>query len=260
MKKLLYLFAFSAVFLTSCSSSDSSSTATTESDVLITKTIETSASDNSVLTTNFTYNGKKLIGSTDSEGYHEVFTYVGDLISSIKAYDDTNTLITEETFTYNGNNLLISYLLNDYTTDHGRREEFVHVSNDNISYSVYNGTTTEQPTSLLETGSIHFANGEISHINTEVPSVGNTYTRTYTYDTKNNPFKNVTGYDKLSFLNEEANGVTHNILTDAFAEANQSSITTSTYTYNSLNFPVTGFEMEGTDTTTQVSTQYFYNN
>lgn len=58
MKKLLCLFAFSAVFLTSCSSSDNSSTPVTESDVLVTKTVETYAYDNSTVITNYTYNGK----------------------------------------------------------------------------------------------------------------------------------------------------------------------------------------------------------
>jgi len=123
-----------------------------------------------------------LIGSTDSEGYHEVFTYAGDLITSIKAYDDTNTLITEETFTYNSNNLLITYLLQDYSTNHGRIEEFVHNGNV-ISYTVHNGTNQDQ-SNLVENGTIYITNGEITQINTIVANIGNTYTRTYTYDTK----------------------------------------------------------------------------
>ena len=59
MKKLVCLFAFSALVLNSCSTGSSSST-TADSDVLVTKTVETYANDGSVVTTNYTYSGKKI--------------------------------------------------------------------------------------------------------------------------------------------------------------------------------------------------------
>jgi hypothetical protein len=257
MKKLLCLFAFSAVLLTSCSSSTSSSTPLTESDVLVTKTIEHFANDNTTITTNYIYDGKKLIGSNDSDGYYEEYTYVGDLITSVKSYDDTDALVTEETFAYNSSNLLITYVLKDFITDHGRKEQFVH-NGSIISYTVTTGTAQVQDF-LSETGTIYYSNGEVTHIDTNVVSIGNTYTRSYTYDSKNNPFKNITGYDKLNFINEEAIGVTRNVLTDHFLSATEDVTDTSTYTYNSLNFPLTGSDIEGTDATTQINTQYFYN-
>jgi len=260
MKKLLSLFAVSAVLLTSCSSSDSSSTPLTESDVLVTKTVEHYANDNSTVTTNFTYNGKKIVSAVYSDGITETYTYTGELISSIKQYDDTNTLIVEETFTYNGSGQLVNYLLKDYDTDHGRKEVFVHNSNNTISYSVYTGDNDTQ-TNLTETGTIHLTDGEVTQIDNTVISPNITGTRVYTYDTKNNPYKNITGVDKINFVNEEAIGVSHNILTDHYTSTFPTDeLYTTTYTYNSLIFPLIESEFDGTATTPSVTTEYTYNN
>lgn len=259
MKKLLSLFAFSVAFLTSCSSSDSSSTPVTESDVLVTKTVETYANDNSTITTNYTYNGKKIVSSIDSDGVYENYTYTGDLITNVKTYDDTDTLIVEEFLTYNGSGQLVTYLSKDYENDHGRKEEFVHNSNNTISYTVYKGTNDVQD--LSETGTIHLTNGEVTQVDTNVISPSITGTRVYTYDTKNNPFKNITGGDKINFINEEAIGVFHNIVMDHYTSSFPTNeMYTSTYTYNSLDFPLTQEEIEGTDPTTVITTQYTYNN
>jgi len=260
MKKLLCLFAFSAVFLTSCSSSDSSSTSVTESDVLVTKTVEHYTNDNSTVTTNFTYNGKKIVSAAYSDGITETYTYTGELISGIKQYDDTNTLIVEETFTYNGSGQLVTYLLRDYDSNHGRKEVFVHNSNNTVSYSVFTGDNDTQP-NATETGTIHFTNGEVTQIDNTVNSPSITGTRIYTYDSKNNPFKNITGVEKINFVNEEAIGVSHNILTDHYTSTFPTDETnTTTYTYNNLNFPLLESEFDGSNTAPSVTTQYTYNN
>jgi hypothetical protein len=260
MKKLLCLFAFSAVFLTSCSSSDNSSTPVTESDVLVTKTVETYAYDNSTVTTNYTYNGKKIVRSSDSDGIYENYTYTGDLITNVKVYDDTDTLLLEEFLTYNASGQLITYLSKDYENNTGRKEVFVHNSNNTVSYSVYKGNISAQ-TTLSETGTIYLTNGEVSQIDSTVLSPSYSGTRVYTYDTKNNPFKNITGGDKINFINIEAIGVSRNILTDNYTSTFPTNeMYTTTYTYNSLNFPLTESEIEGTDPSTVVTTQYTYTN
>ncbi|MFM2213741.1 MAG: hypothetical protein RL427_1004 [Bacteroidota bacterium] len=260
MKKILCLFAFSAVLLTSCSSSDSSSTPLTEGDVLVTKTVEHYTNDNSTVTTDFTYNGKKLVSAVYSDGLAETYTYTGDLISSIKQYDDTNTLLVEETFTYNGSGQLVTYLLKDYDTNHGRKELFIHNSNNTVSYSVFTGDNNTQ-TNPIETGTIHLTNGEVAQIDFNIISPSITGTRIYTYDTKNNPYKNITGVDKINFVNEEAIGVSHNILTDHYTSTfGTNEMYTTTYTYNSLNFPLTESEFDSTGTAPSVTTEYTYNN
>lgn len=259
MKKLIFFACFIALSLASCSSSSDSSPAT-ESDVLLKKSVETYANDGSTVTTNYTYNGKKLIESLDSDGYKEVITYTGDLITNMKSYDVTNTVESEDFLTYNSSNQLTNYVLKNYVNDMGRKEVFVYNSDGTVSFSVYNGDNTTQ-TNLVETGTIIFTNGEVTRINLAHNSgISYTASHIYTYDTKNNPFKNVTGYDKLNFINEEAFGITHNILTDVYTSTLSTNDTyNTTYTYNSLNYPLTSEDTKVGDPTSTISTVYTYN-
>ncbi len=260
MKKLVCLFAFSALLLTSCSSGSDSST-TTESDVLVTKTVENYALDGSTVTTNYTYNGKKLVKSIDSDGYHEDYTYTGDLITKIETIDDSNaTLMQEQTFTYNASGKLVTYIIKDFDSGDGDRETYVYNSDGTVSITTYTGDTTTQ-TVPLSTGTVHFTGGIVTEVDLDVTDVASyTSTRTYTYDTKNSPFKNVIGMDKLSFIGGESNDVVHNVLTDHYTSTLSSDVDTiTTYTYNSMNFPTSDSEIEGTDATSVIATTYTYN-
>lgn len=259
MKNMFCLGVVLSLFFASCSSSDDSSV-TNEDDVLLMKTIETYPDDGSTVTTNYSYNGMKMASLSDSDGFREVYNYTGDLITNVKFYDDTNTLIAEEDYNYNGSEQLTIYVLKNYESGQGRKETFIHNANNTISYSLYGGDTTTQ-TNLSETGTITFTDGELISVNISHSS-GITYTatRTYSYDAKNNPFKNVVGFDKISFINEEAFGIAHNIVTEQYSSSLSTNESfTTTYTYNSLNFPSTGSEMDDSDTTNVISTQYFYN-
>ena len=258
MKKLVCLCAFSTLLLTSCSSGSDSST-TTESDVLVTKTVENYALDGSTVTTNYTYNGKKLVKSTDSDGYHKDYTYTGDLITKIETIDDSNaTLMQEQTFTYNASGQLVTYIIKDFDSGEGDRETYVYNSDGTISTAAYSGNLTTQ-TNSVSTGVVHFTIGEVTSVNNIETLGGTTSTTTYTYGTKNHPFKNITGYDKISFIDSDAAGITHNVLTQSYTSGSQTDVTTTTYTYNALNFPMTGSEIEGTDATTVIATTYTYN-
>lgn len=255
MKKLFCLFGFSALLLTSCSSSDSSSSS--DSDVLVTKSVETDNLSGTTLTTNYTYNGKKLVKETDSDGYYQTYTYTGDLITKITYLSDADEIEETETFTYNADSKLIRYVRAEVFIDQGVREEFVYNSDGTISTTTYSGTATSQ-TDLLNTSVIHFSGGEVSM--TELFD-GSTLvsTHTYTYDTKNTPFKNVIGFDKIAVIEAESIGLNHNILVDDYTESSNNFIYTNTYTYNSSNYPLTWSEIEGTDTTSIISTVYTYN-
>ncbi|WP_333599975.1 hypothetical protein [Flavobacterium sp.] len=264
MKKLFCLLGFSALLLTSCSSSDSSSSSTmTESDVLVQKTVEHYALDGSTVTTNYTYNGKKLVKSTDSDGYHDDYTYTGDLITKMETIDDSNgAMMQQQTFTYNSNNQLVTYVVKDFDSGDGNRETYVYNSDGTVSITTYSGDTTTQ-TTLLSTGTIYFTGGLVSQVILAVTDESSyNSSRTYTYDTKNSPFKNVTGMNKISFIGGESGDVGHNVLTDHYTSSLSSSLNvdvTTTYTYNSLNFPTTDSEIMGTDATSIITTQYTYN-
>jgi len=254
MKKLIGLFACSVLFLTSCSSNDSNDAATVnESDVLVTKSIESYANGDPSITTNYTYNGKKMIKSIDSEGYYELYTYTGDLLTKIDYYDSDDTLEETETFAYNSNGKLATYVRAEFTVNQGVRETFVYNNDGTVSTTTYFGDTTSQ-TDVLNTSTIEFSGSEVAMTTLNTGSM-----HMYTYDTKNNPFKNVIGFDKIAVLEAESVGLYHNILTDTYTESSLTHIYNSVYTYNALNFPLTWAESESTSPASTITTQYFYN-
>ena len=245
MKKLLYLFSAIALTLASCSSEDDSNNI---SDVLVTKIIET-YEDNSTYTTEYVYSGTKLVSSTDSDGEYQLFTYTGNLITKIEYFLSDDTLDQVETYTYDSSDRLISFVRVFPTdTDWGNKETYTYNTNGTISVNYYSGDYNSQ-TNLDQTGVITFLNGEISQIAT---SDGNT--DDYTYDNKNNPFKNVLGYNKIYFTDALTDGVVNNIVTMTSSSTGGSYVNTNTY--NSNDFILTSESVSSVET---ISSEFFYN-
>lgn len=245
MKKLLYLFSAIALTLASCSSEDDSNNI---SDVLVTKIIET-YEDNSTYTTEYVYSGTKLVSSTDSDGEYQLFTYTGNLITKIEYFLSDDTLDQVETYTYDSSDRLISFVRVFPTdTDWGNKETYTYNTNGTISVNYYSGDYNSQ-TNLDQTGVITFLNGEISQIAT---SDGNT--DDYTYDNKNNPFKNVLGYNKIYFTDALTDGVVNNIVTMTSSTTGGSYVNTNTY--NSNDFILTSESVSSVET---ISSEFFYN-
>ncbi len=187
MKKLLYLFSAIALTLTSCSSEDDSNNSS--SSVLLTKIIET-FEDNSTITTEFEYSGNKLVRMSDDDGYFD-FTYTNDLITEVK-YSESDILLQTETYQYDTSGRVTTFILVDnIDTDWGNKETYTYNADGSVSVNYYSGDAFSQ-TNLDRTGTITFLNGEINQI-----SFSDGKTITYSYDNKNNPLKNITGYDKI---------------------------------------------------------------
>ena len=104
-------------------------------------------------------------------------------------------------------------------------------------------------TNLDQTGVITFLNGEISQIAT---SDGNT--DDYTYDNKNNPFKNVLGYNKIYFTDALTDGVVNNVVTMTSSSTGGSYVNTNTY--NANDFIHTSESVSNVET---ISSEFFYN-
>ncbi len=246
MKKMLLLTALTSL-LFACSSSDSSSSAT-ENDVLMTKSIAT-YDNGAPITTTYVYSGKKMQKSMSSNGYYEKFYYTGDLLTRIDYFDDSDVWIYKETYGYNANNQLINYSWIELTNDYGSREVYTHNSNGTISVTKYYGDATNQ-TNFSDSGTIYFTNGDVSMIDMDS---GGMYM--YSYDSKNSPFKNITGLDKINFADGDPMGVFHNILTESH-DGFPSETMSYDYTYNGQNFPST---REWNEDSHSISVQYFYN-
>lgn len=232
-----FTLAFSTLFLilTSCSSDSSSSS--TSSELLLKKEIVTDPSDGSSYTMTYTYNGTNLvkISYDDDDSYDKIY-YTGDLITKIEFFDDADFLEEKVTYTYNSDNKLSSYVSVDYLNDNGEREVYTYNSDGTVSGVSYYGDSVTQ-TTLGTSRTITLSNGEVI---SEVSTSGSGSSTTYTYDTKNHPYKNIKGFDKIGGFSDSDNiGVTHNLLTRVQTNGSFTNTENYSYTYNSDNYPLT---------------------
>jgi hypothetical protein len=244
MKKLLYLFAFLTVFLSSCSSDNDDSSSL----VLLKKYVET-LEDGSTFTMNFNYNGNKLLGSTGDFNSSSTVTYNGNLITKIE-YFNGSTLTQENIYQYNNNDKLINFKSNEYYStsgNYGTSVDYTYNSDGTVSFSKYSGDLS-LPLTLSSEGYFTFD----SHGRVTSAVQDNGYTETFTYDDKNSPFKNILGIDKLPFEGDYANNFINNFIirTNTYSGSN------FTLTYNSNDYLSIEIEDDGDEITT---TQYFYN-
>jgi hypothetical protein len=241
MKKFLLLFGALTLSLTSCSRDDSSDS----SSVLLKKEIATD-SDGDKVTTNYKYDGNKLVDIT-VQGFTGglYFTYTGDLITKIEfKYDGVVEQIN--TYAYDSNNRLVSFVRAEPQDELGFKEVYTYNTDGTVSVKTYRGDHLSQ-TTANGTGKIIFTAGEVTEITaTDSP------TRSYTYDDKNNPMKNVLGYDKISFADGEASGILHNIVSSKY---NNEVMAAYVLTYNADNYPVKSVESEDGEVAT---IEYFY--
>lgn len=264
MKKLLLVFSVFALVLGSCSKSDPAVVPPVAvAGVLVTKIINTK---NGVsVTTNYTYNGNKLIKSVSSDGKSTEVTYNNDLV--VKREDFNGTVLYERnTYTYNSNNKLASYINIRYTgtTNTGTKHDYIYNTDGTISFTLYQGNEAGQ-TSQQNTGKAFLTNGQITKVESYYASPTGKYTSDFTYDAKLNPFYNITGFDKLILVGSTAGDNLQNLLTESdYDELYIRTSFVSTYTYNSLNYPITKnktitYNTNGVPSSTSTSSlQYFY--
>lgn len=256
MKKML-IMAVAAVFMMSCSGSDDTTPVQNET-VLVKKIIETD--EDGTITTVLTYNGTKLVEITNNEGYRQVITYTGNLITEWKSYQGTELVITD-TYVYNTDNKLVTYTSIDNTEEaYHEKITYVHNADGSVDYKEYTGNTPTSINVLSMEGKI-LANKFTENVSFDGVNV--THTATFTFDGKNNPLKNVTGYDKIAFVNTmESLNHTENITSVTSSSSNNQSApkleTTYVYTYDAKNYPLTVVETDVIDTNSTITTQYTY--
>lgn len=250
MKKILCLFsALTLVLISSCSSDDSSSDSSDSSDSVLLKKTTITYSDGSKVTTNFTYDGKKLVSMIDDAGDVNVYyTYTNDLISKVVYKLPDGTVEQINTYEYDSNKRLVVFVRSEPIDELGTKQVYIYNADGTVSIKDYIGDDESQ-TEFNGEGKIIFADGEVASITTDFsPDFA------YTYDNKNNPMKNVLGNDKIAFEDSEASGIFHNIVSEKDTE-NDEVTGTYVFTYNSDNYPVKSVENEDGETTT---VEFFY--
>jgi hypothetical protein len=238
MKKLI-LTILASSFLLSCSNNSSNENVNNPSSTgLLLKTV----TDSRGTTSTYNYNGNKLTSGLSTDGSIVTLTYNGDLIIKEESSGGSGSNYIY-TMSYS-NNLLTSSNENSNSTNFSSNYNSTYTYNSDGSITeirtgtnTYNGNTTNSSSKYIRFYSQGNCVKEDSYssINGVMTLTGIT---TYTYDSFNFPWKNITGF--YTYQNpRQAIGVNNAIST---TRKNAQGIVTSnsqtTYQYNSLNYPV----------------------
>lgn len=202
MKKNLFLSSLIFLSLSCSSTDDEPEIVDPQYPVLVTKAIV----DGDVYTVK--YDGIKILEESNADGSDKfVYTYTGNLITQIKDYFNGSLSSTTD-FTYDNDKLInvkkVGLTLGSNTANTETR-----------TYTYPNSTTVNctQIRNYTFAGNAQTDKSEIVYTvkNDDIISSKETYyhnnvlsgniTENYTYDDKNNPYKNVLGFDKIELYN-----------------------------------------------------------
>lgn len=266
MKKFISLLSITMIMLTSCSKEDfedseSITEKTNPNGTILRKTIAITNGDISIVTGDYVYNGNKLSKIITSDDKYVAYFYTNDLITSKEFY--TNTILdNKEIFEYNANNQLVNFKRVKANNSIVYRAIFVYNPDGTISVTGYKDGLTDQ-NSEINKRKIFVQNGRVVKTETYVNVNGTikTTTNQYSFDTKNSPFQNILGFDKLTYYDVTLGGSSNNItgLNITNSTNSNSRSTTTQYTYNALNFPVTAKEVDAANINgSSTLFQFFY--
>jgi hypothetical protein len=255
MKPFLLFLCAMTFALTSCSNDENSSPedSSSEDNSVLPKTISYTYPDvflgTNTIATN-TYNGNKIVSSIENDS-KTIFTYDGNVIIKQEQFDidelGKETKNAEVDYRYENGKLKTRIFKEDINSAYPegqyiQKNVYTHSSNliSYISYRVDKDTKAEVKNSE---GTLTYRGGNLVK---EMQIAGSlTRTRTYEYDTKYNPLKNILGFDLL--LNEISefgkNNVvkTTSISSDFATPANY----ITTYIYNDKGYPTKQTSLSG---------------
>lgn len=232
MKKLILIISFAFLLLQSCSSDDNNNSA-----FIGVKLNRVEFSSGQINT--FNYDGNKIFKIYKSSGGYDKYSYQGNLIKLIESFNSSNNLVNTTEHFYNNNKLIRTKEYNPDNSFFGDKNY------------IYNGDNT------INLNEVIYNNGNLIEdrtIKLYINSQGNIYKKHYLtdgyitnilYDSKNSPFKNITGYCNMIF---EFNNVIQS--SDNYSTINYS------YQYNSENYPISKTINSVNQTTGTI--HYFY--
>jgi hypothetical protein len=256
MKKIFILSLSLVTLLISCKKNDDSPVTPTAS-ILPKKLINDSTGETFL----FTYEGNKLKES-NSDSYKAVYKYTGNLITAIYEYKN-DKLTDSSNFTYENDKLIkkvftYSYISNNQSYTTKSKAVYTNNADGTIGERFFSidKTTGEETLETNPNNVLTFANGNLAKIESVniisyTDNNGNPllitykYANVYEYDSKNNAFKNVLGYNKLIRETDGSFLSINNILKTTITSSsipdqgnNYTTASTNTYEYNANNYPV----------------------
>ena len=183
---------------------DDTGSVTNDTSILPTKFTHSRSSGEDIVYT-FSYNGNKLVKIT-SGFYDEIFTYTGDLITSVRSnygylefgYDANGNLISEKLMNESGNKSVddITYTINGSTVTAQR----IYKAYNNFDGMLYS-TITSNITYTLDEKKRPIKKVEVYESKDLVRNITDKGTDTYTFQYPNHHgfSENIKGMDKLSY-------------------------------------------------------------
>ncbi|MWB95113.1 hypothetical protein GON26_12140 [Flavobacterium sp. GA093] len=256
------LFSTIALLLTSCSGDDENNT---DIDPTLPKTITYNYPDfpqeNSKST--ITYDGNKIV-SIEKLGSKTVYTYDGNRIIKQEVFDllDSEKITKKKdiAYTYENGKLKTRLFREGFTTEYpdGRyiyKSVYTHTSDDVVSYIYYTVNATTKVETKSSEGNVTYKDGNMVK---EQEIIGSSVsTRVYEYDSKNNPLKNIIGFDLL--LNETPFSI-NNIskINRTETEFPDPVNYIYAYIYNDNNYPVKQTSFAGDGVSIEYEIEYTY--
>ncbi|OXA93975.1 hypothetical protein [Flavobacterium hercynium] len=230
MKKILCLVSAAFLVLSSCSSDSDSAK---ESSILVKKVIYTY--QDGTTTSDVSYNGNKITKITDSDGEFTTYTYTGDVVTKRESFYEDGSLNYSTQFIYTSGKL--SEILKKEGSDSkfNYKTKYTHNADGTIAYEDFRvniATGVEEEYGFI--GKYTYANGNL--VKEEKSFYGSDSVITHEYDTKNTPFKNVTGFSLL--IGEESSS-SNNVVKSTFNSKGSSTPSSEAYIfeYDSKNYP-----------------------
>lgn len=227
MKKLLSLLGATLLVLTSCSTDDTNSS-NPAATILVKKT--SNVDNGKTYTEDYTYSGNKIVSIVDNDGNKTAFTYTGDVITKIVDTDNKGVVDYTSDFAYT-NGKLTSMITFEPGAQYKYKTKYVHNTDGTISFEEFRisvATGVEQEYGSI--GKYTYKDGNLSK--KERSYYGSESITSYEYDTKNNPFKNVLGFNLL--IDNEYYSI-NNVVKITYSKSNE--VFSNTYIYNADGFP-----------------------
>ena len=245
MKKILCLFGVVAFTLTSCSNDSENG-----SDVILPKTVSykysDSPGDDDFAT--MSYAGNKIVTAGYTANDKEVYTYTGDLITKIEDFAEEGNISSRNEITYENGKLKIDVLTEIApTVTYISKRVYTYNTNGTISFVNYSVDPTTKVETKSSEGVLTYTNGNLTK-KTEVFD-SYSYTKTYEYDAKNNPFKNILGFNLL--IDHETSASLNNVtkLTTVYTRGEEitTNIFNSVYEYDAKGYPTKQTQTDDSD-------------
>jgi hypothetical protein len=284
MRKIALGLIVLLLVLSSCSiDSGENDTPATPSTVLVKKIIELDKEGKEMSTTDFVYNGNKIVSEVIAKKdlsiignigflytYKTEYTYTGNLITSIKVKNigaNQDKLVLKTDFFYDSNEDLISSTREQYfdTFKAILRVVYTKINTTSVNCKMYSSDSRDNIETMIWEGKFSFDTNK-NLVKSESFDASLLF-GSFEYDTKSNPKKGILGLDKIVFqeipplYNVSAlryhlhrfNNVLKSNISGSFPRYNQ-------YTYNANGYPseMKEFYIYNGNNIHDVTFQYFY--